>query len=79
MNPLTSHTIGQGIFFNRKLRSLLKKRSAGRKMSGGHLLCADRSGTKTRTRAKWKFVAKATALGARVPQAELFVPLLRIS
>ena len=26
-----------------------------------------------RTRAKWKFVAKATALGARVPQAELFV------
>ena len=42
-------------------------------MSGGHLLCADRSGTKTRTRAKWKFVAKATALGARVPRAELFV------
>ena len=32
-----------------------------------------------RTRAKWIFVAKATALGARVPQAELFVPLLRIS
>ena len=27
-----------------------------------------------RTRAKWIFVAKATALGARVPQAELFVP-----
>ena len=26
-----------------------------------------------RTRAKQKFVAKATALGARVPQAELFV------
>ena len=26
-----------------------------------------------RTRAKWIFVAKATALGARVPQAELFV------
>ena len=26
-----------------------------------------------RTRAKWKHVAKATALGARVPQAELFV------
>ena len=26
-----------------------------------------------RTRAKWKFVAKATALGARVPQVELFV------
>ena len=26
-----------------------------------------------RTRATWKFVAKATALGARVPQAELFV------
>ena len=26
-----------------------------------------------RTRAKWKFVARATALGARVPQAELFV------
>ena len=25
-----------------------------------------------RTRAKWIFVAKATALGARVPQAELF-------
>ena len=25
------------------------------------------------TRAKWIFVAKATALGARVPQAELFV------
>ena len=24
-------------------------------------------------RAKWIFVAKATALGARVPQAELFV------
>ena len=30
-----------------------------------------------RTRAKWKFVAKATALGARVPQAELFI-LVRI-
>ena len=28
-----------------------------------------------RTRAKQKFVAKATALGARVPRAELFVPL----
>ena len=27
-----------------------------------------------RTRAKWIFVAKATALGARVPQAELIVP-----
>ena len=27
----------------------------------------------TRTRAKWKFVAKATALGVRVLQAELFV------
>ena len=26
-----------------------------------------------RTRAKWIFVAKATALGVRVPQAELFV------
>ena len=26
-----------------------------------------------RTRAKKKFVAKATALGARVPRAELFV------
>ena len=26
-----------------------------------------------RTRAKQKFVAKATALGARVPRAELFV------
>ena len=26
-----------------------------------------------RTRAQWKFVAKATALGARVPQAELFI------
>ena len=26
-----------------------------------------------RTRAKWKFVAKATALGARVPRAELFI------
>ena len=26
-----------------------------------------------RTRAEWKFVAKATALGARVPLAELFV------
>ena len=26
-----------------------------------------------RTRVKWKFVAKATTLGARVPQAELFV------
>lgn len=24
------------------------------------------------TRARWKFVAKATALGARVPRAELF-------
>ena len=30
-----------------------------------------------RTRAKWIFVAKATALGARVPQAELFI-LVRI-
>ena len=29
-----------------------------------------------RTRAKRKFVAKATALGARVPQAELFVLLI---
>ena len=28
-----------------------------------------------RTRAKQKFVAKATALGARVPQAELFILL----
>ena len=28
-----------------------------------------------RARAKWKFAAKATALGARVPQTELFVPL----
>ena len=28
-----------------------------------------------RTRAKQKFVAKATALGARVPQTELFVTL----
>ena len=28
-----------------------------------------------RTRAKQKLVAKATALGARVPQAELFIPL----
>ena len=27
------------------------------------------------TRAKWKLVAKATALGARVPLAELFVLL----
>ena len=26
-----------------------------------------------RTRAKQKFFAKATALGARVPQAELFI------
>ena len=26
-----------------------------------------------RARAKWKFVAKATTLGARVPRAELFV------
>ena len=26
-----------------------------------------------RTRAKQKFVAKATALGARVPRAELFI------
>ena len=26
-----------------------------------------------RTCAKWNFAAKATALGARVPQAELFV------
>ena len=30
-----------------------------------------------RTRAKWIFVVKATALGARVPQAELFI-LVRI-
>ena len=30
-----------------------------------------------RTRAKWIFVAKATALGATVPQAELFI-LVRI-
>ena len=29
-----------------------------------------------RTRAKWEFAAKVTALGERVPQAELFVPLL---
>ena len=28
-----------------------------------------------RTRAKQKFVAKATALGARVPRVELFVTL----
>lgn len=28
-----------------------------------------------RTRAKWKFVAKAAAPGARVPLAELFVPM----
>ena len=45
-----------GVFFNRKLRSLLKKTLRG-----------------MRTRAKQKFVAKATALGARVPFAELFV------
>lgn len=30
-----------------------------------------------RTRAKWNFATKATALGARVPQAELFVLLIK--
>ena len=30
-----------------------------------------------RARAKQKYVAKATALGARVPQAELFVLLIK--
>lgn len=29
-----------------------------------------------RARAKQKYVAKATALGARVPQAELLVPII---
>ena len=31
-----------------------------------------------RIRAKWKFAAKATALGARVPQAGLFVPTRQV-
>ena len=44
--------------FNRKLRFLLNKNAP----------------LWMRTRAERKFVAKATALGARVPQAELFVP-----
>ena len=48
---------------------------------GGSVFCSIGNcvpyGTKTlrgmHTRAKWKFAAEATALGARVPQAELFV------
>ena len=46
-----------GFLFNRKLRSLYKP-----KRSAG-----------MRTRAKQKIVAKATAPGARVPRAELFI------
>ena len=32
-----------------------------------------------RTRANWKFASKATALGARVPLAELFIHFIEES
>ena len=51
--------VSGGFLFNRKLRFMLNKKAP----------------LWMRTRAKRKFVAKATALGALVPLAELFVPL----
>ncbi|HIX67016.1 MAG TPA: hypothetical protein H9735_02670 [Candidatus Anaerostipes excrementavium] len=42
----------------------------GRKMSGGHLLCADRSGTKTHCGGV-KNVAKATRRRRRIQQSRI--------
>ena len=42
-------------------------------ITGNFVPCYIKTLRGMRTRAKQKFVAKATALGARVPRAELFV------
>ena len=65
-----------GFLFNRKLRSLLNKtlREMRTTLYACSLSSRKRSLSEPMCRAKWKFVAKATALGARVPQAELYVP-----
>ena len=42
-------------------------------LTGNFIPCQIKTLCGMRTRAKQKYVAKATALGARVPQAELFV------
>ena len=69
-----------GFLFNRKLRSLLNKtlREMRTTLYACSLSSRKRSLSEPMCRAKWKFVAKATALGARVPQAELFVIIWNI-
>lgn len=48
-------------------------------ITGNFVPCYIKTLRGMRTRAKQKFVAKATALGARVPRAELFVYFTRIA
>ena len=59
--------------FNRKRSSLLNKTLCGAQNVRGTFVLRRPEWNGERTRAKWKFVAKATALGAGVPRAELFV------